>query len=389
MKKTLTIVAIILALLIALPVINFIRWTFQAKKPIGLVIVDKTVPTLDRTKHKSFNWIMTNNRYVKKEKKSSYSFRKDYYGFYPMKPLKDKQWNNVRYNMEEAIQILPANNDAVYITDTYGVMTSDWYPTFSPPRRTRKLEGALNGNDNYLIQEMKNKNKLVILEYNTFDWPTGEYESFRLQDRLGIKWSGWTGKYFASLDTAKKRKEDFPLWMTAMYRKQYKQPWTFTKAGIVLVRDKAILVFEEGSMLDKALPSIITDAAYVEKWGIAESVSFDQWFDIIDPGQNAVISKFRLETKPEADSLMAKYGLTSEFPAVTMDSATQKTFYFSGDFCHTNIPYWTSRFMSVEKMKGLLYSKKKPDDLRRFFWVYYKPLIEGIFDDYYTTLKEN
>jgi hypothetical protein len=388
MKKALTIVVIILALLLALPVINFIRWTFQAKKPIGLVIVDKTVPTLDREKHKSFNWIMTNNRYVSKEKKTSYSYRKDYYGFYPMRPLKEKQWNNERYNMEEAIEVLPANNDAVYFTDTYGVFISDWFPTFSPPRRTRKLEGALNGNDNYLIQEMKNKNKLVILEYNTFDWPTGEYESFRLQDRLGLKWSGWTGKYFESLDTTKKAKKEFPLWMTQMYRKQYKQPWTFTKAGVVLLKDKAIIVLEEGSTLTKAIPSIISDSAYVEKWGLAESVSFDQWFDVIDPQENTVISKFRIETTSEADSLLAKYGLKNEFPAVVMDSASHRTFYFSGDFCHTNIPYWTSRFKSVEKMRGFLYSKR-PDDLRRFFWVYYRPLIEGIFDDYYTTLKAN
>ncbi len=267
-----------------------------------------------------------------------------------------------------------------------GCLSATGILTFSPPRRTRKLEGALNGNDNNLIQEMKSKNKLVILEYNTFDWPTGEYESFRLQDRLGIKWSGWTGKYFESLDTAKKRNENFPLWMTAMYRKQYKEPWSFTKPGIVLLKDKAIIVLEEGTMLDKALPSIVSDSAYVEKWGLAESVSFDQWFDIIDPMDNTVISTFRLETTPEADSLLLKYSLTSEFPAVVMDSATQRTFYFSGDFCHTNIPYWTARFKSVEKMKGFLYSKK-PDDLRRFFWVYYKPLIEGIFGDYYTTLK--
>ncbi len=128
MKKTLTIVVIILAVLLALPVINLLRWTFQAKKPIGIVIVDKTVPTLDREKHKSFNWIMTNNRYVKKENNSSYSYRKDYFGFYPMRPLKEKQWNNVRYNMEEAIRVLPEDNDAVYFTDTYGVFISDWYP---------------------------------------------------------------------------------------------------------------------------------------------------------------------------------------------------------------------------------------------------------------------
>jgi hypothetical protein len=41
--------------------------------------------------------------------------------------------------------------------------------------------------------------------------------------------------------------------------------------------------------------------------------------------------------------------------------------------------------VGVDKMKGLLYSKK-PDDTRRFFWLYYKPLIEGIFGDYYDTM---
>jgi hypothetical protein len=384
MKKALQIVAIILAVLLALPVINLLRWTFQAKKPIGIVVVDKTVPTLDREKHKSFNWIMTNNRYVKTENKSSYSYRKDYYGFYPMRPLKLKLWDNKRYDMTEAIKVLPESKDAVYFTDTRGVSFSDWYSTISPPRRPRQLVGALNGNDNYLIQEMKNKNKLILLEYNVFDYPTGEYESARLQDRLGIKWSGWTGKYFASLDTAT---AGFPMWMTGMYKKQHKKPWTFNKPGIVLLRDKAILVLEEGSLLNKALPFIITDSTYVAKWGLAESVAFDQWFDIIDPMQNTVISKFRIGTNPMADSLLADYGLTNEFPAAIMDPVAQRTFYFSGDFCNVNIPYWTSRFMGVDKMKGLLYSPKKEDDVRRFFWLYYKPLIEGIFGDYYTSLS--
>ena len=59
MKKPLLIVVIILAVIIALPVINLIRWTFQTKKPMDIIIVDKTVPTLERENHKSFNWILT------------------------------------------------------------------------------------------------------------------------------------------------------------------------------------------------------------------------------------------------------------------------------------------------------------------------------------------
>ena len=100
MKKTLLIVAIILAVLIVLPFINLIRWTFQTKKPIDIILVDKTVPTVDREKHKSFDWILTNERFVKKGSKSSYSYRKDYYGFSPKRPLREKLWetNDIRLN---------------------------------------------------------------------------------------------------------------------------------------------------------------------------------------------------------------------------------------------------------------------------------------------------
>lgn len=72
MKKPLLIVVIILAVILVLPIINLIRWTFQVKKPLEIVLLDKTVPSLDREKHKSFNWILTNDRFVKKEKRTSY-----------------------------------------------------------------------------------------------------------------------------------------------------------------------------------------------------------------------------------------------------------------------------------------------------------------------------
>jgi hypothetical protein len=384
MKKPLLIVLIILAVILVLPVINLLRWTFKEKKPMDIIIVDKTVPSLDRENHKSFNWILTNDRFVKKDKKTSFSYRKDYYGFIPTRPVKKRLWDRREYRLAD-LKDLPEKSDAIYITDTYGVFFNEWYQGINKSRRSRKIYGGLNNNDNLLIKEMKDRNKLVVLEYNTFDYPTAEYESYRIQDRLGIKYLGWTGKYFSSLDT---NKVDFPVWMTAMYRKQYKEPWTFSKKGIVLLRDRAIIVLEEGAQLNNSLPDIITGPEYCTKWNLAETVSFDQWFDIIDPMQNNVISKFRIGTTSIGDSLLAEYGLDNEFPAVIQDPAEKKTYYFSGDFAHTNIPCWTSRFVGVEKLKSLLYSSKKPEDPRRFFWLYYKPLIKGIFNDYYNALTQ-
>jgi hypothetical protein len=383
MKKTLLIVVIILAVIIALPVINLIRWSVQPKKPLDIIIVDKTVPTLEREHHKSFNWILTNKRFVKKESNTSYSYKKDYFGFFPQRPLRDHKWDRNDYRLTDLIS-LADKNDAVYFADTYGVFFNDWYRGINKSRKSRKIYGGLNNNDFLLLKEMKDRNKLIIMEYNSFDYPTAQFESVRTQEKLGITFLGWTGKYFSSLDTTIK---DFPIWMTAMYRKEYKKPWTFTKPGVVILKEKDIVVLEEGKQLKNPMPQIITDEASSKKYSVVPSVAFDQWFDIIDPLQNKVISKFKLDTTPIGDSLLINNALQNEFPAVVQDPVIQRTYYFSGDFATYNVPYCTARIKGVEKLKGILFSDK-PDDTRRFFWLYYRPLINGIFNDYYASLSK-
>lgn len=243
MKKTLLIVGIILVVIIALPVINLVRWAFQPKKPMDIILVDKTVVTLERENHKSFNWILNNERFVKKDNNKSYSYKKDYYGFVPLSPMREMKYDKNEYRLAELID-LAKKNDAVYFADTYGVFTNDWYRAYTKSRRSRKIYGGFNGNDNILIKEMKERNKLIIMEYNSFDYPTGEFESVRAQEKLGITFSGWSGKYFSSLDTTS---SDFPIWMTGMYRKEYKKPWKFARPGIVFLRKRISLYWKKGS----------------------------------------------------------------------------------------------------------------------------------------------
>jgi len=383
MKKTLLIVVIIVAVIIALPVINLIRWSLQIKKPLDIIIVDKTVPTLEREHHKPFSWILTNDRYVKKESNTGYSYKKDYYGFFPQRPLRDKKWDRNDYHLADIIN-LANKSDAIYFTDTYGVFFNDWFRGINKSRKSRKIYGGLNNTDFLLLKEMKDRNKLIIMEYNSFDYPTAEFESVRTQEKLGISFSGWTGKYFSSLDTTT---TDFPIWMTAMYRKEYRKPWTFTKPGIVILKEKDIVVLEEGKQLKNPIPRIVTDDASVQKYGVLPSVAFDQWFDIIDPLQNKVISKFKLDTTPLGDTLLVNNSLMNEFPAVVQEPVMQRTYYFSGDFATYDLPFWTARVKGVEKLKGVFFSDK-PDDTRRFFWLYYRPLINTVFNDYYTSLKK-
>lgn len=379
MKKPLLITLIILAVLLLIPAVSFIRWAFQEKKPIDIVILDKTVPTLDRLGHRSFIYVLTNERFVRDTKGGSFSAAKDYYGFVPLRPVREKQFRKKDFRLTELIE-LAENNDALYYTDTYGVFFNDWYQGIKKARRSRKLYGGLNNNDYLLMVEMKRRDKLVIAEYNTFDYPTAGLEKFKAEELLGVNSEGWMGQYYKSLDTVSP--QGVPVWMSALYRKQYREPWAFTNPGVVLLKENSIIVLEEGKHLTSAMPMIVTSEANAVRFNVPQSVTFINCFDIIDPGQNNVISEFILNTTPEGDTLLAANDLTSVFPAVTQEPLVQRTYYFSGDFANNDIPFWTARFKNIQKgARALLYSDN-PNDPDRFFWLYYKPLLTSIFTEY-------
>jgi len=379
MKKPLLITIIILVVLLALPAVNFIRWAFQEKKPMDIVILDKTVPTFDRLGHRSLVYVLTNDRFVRKEKGGSFSAAKDYYGFVPLRPEREKQFRKRDFRLTELIE-LAENNDALYYADTYGVFFNDWYQGIKKARKSRRLYGGLNNNDYLLMSEMKNRDKLVILEYNTFDFPTASLEKFKTEELLGISSTGWMGQYYHTLDTVSAH--GVPGWMPALYRKQYLEPWTFTSPGVVLLKENSIIVLEEGKHLATALPLITTSETAAARLSVAPAVTFVNSFDVINPGQNDVISYFNLRTTPAGDTLLAVNDLQAAFPAVVQESGNGNTYYFSGDFSNNKIPFWTSRFKGMDKMNRLLYTDD-PEDSERFFWLYYKPLIKGLFNEYY------
>lgn len=171
-----------------------------------------------------------------------------------------------------------------------------------------------------------------------------------------------------------------------MYRKQYNKPWNFKDAGIVLLSEKNIVVLENGTDLKDPIPYIVTDEENCRKFGVSQSVAFNNWFDIIEPLNNNVISNFHIETTQAGDTALSAVMLSNVFPAVIQEPVEKRTYYFSGDFATNNVSFCTSRIKNFGNLKGLLFSDK-PGDTRRFFWLYYKPLINSIFTDYYTSLQ--
>ena len=83
MTKKFLIPIIIVGIIILILLGSWLMWYFKAERSLNVYILDKTVPTMERTEHKSFNWVLNHNRYVKPNG-DLYNVDKDYYGFFPL-----------------------------------------------------------------------------------------------------------------------------------------------------------------------------------------------------------------------------------------------------------------------------------------------------------------
>lgn len=382
MKKPLIITVIVLIIVLILPAAGFFGWFFKEKKPMNIVILDKTVHSLDRDNHRSLTWVLANSRFVKKDNNRKYLLRKDYYGFFPIKPLRSKQFRRNDFRLAELID-LAENNDMLYYADTYGVFFNDWYQGINRSRRSRKLYGGLNNNDYLLLAEMKKREKLVILEYNTFGYPTDPYERYRVEEQFGIQSTGWTGEYYASLDSI-----NVPSWLVALYTKKNRERWDFKNPGIVLLKgENDIIVLEEGKHLTNAMPFVITPDEIATDFRLAPKVAYKGPFDVVDEMDNRVISNFTLSTTPEGMDILDKHFLTNTFPAVISGMDNANYIYMCGDFATGKINPVTACFGSLNILTKFLYNEDE-NDPNRFFWLYYKPLLSGILNDYYETIDK-
>lgn len=376
---------IFLLILSILPAYSLFKWMTQPKKKLDILILDKTVPTLAREKHRSFNWILTHDKVVKSDN-HRYAYNKDYYGFFPLKPLRSKKYDTKRIRLTE-ILTLADSIDMAYYTDTYGVYFNDWYQGISKARRSRMIYGGLNNNDRLLLKEMKDRKKMIIGEHNILAYPTSQLDRANTEEVFDLKWTEWLGSYFPTLDTIKN--PEFPKWIIQMYRQQYNHSWDFKNAGIVFVNyNDRVVVLENGTHLDFEIPYIYTGKYGQEKFDLPYQIRFPYWFEVLEPGKNRVVSMFKIHTNELGDSLMDAHFLPTEFPAVLESTTDAPHYYFAGDFSSNPEHMRSSYFYNVEKINQAL----KPPLLSKrsdFFWNFYYPLMSHILDQYYYVVKES
>lgn len=344
--------------------------------------MDKTVLTTYVPEHRAFDWVLSHQKYLKPDG-DFYSPQRDYFGFFPLKN-DSFRINDLSKLTERQIDSLSNSFDMTYFTDTYGIYYNDWYYKRDQTEHSEKVYGGLDKNDVLFLKKMKEKKKLILAEFNFFAAPTSATERIEAENLLGLKWSGWTGRYFEQLDTLKN--PELPKWVVRLYKEQHQNKWPFTKPGIVFVHsDETIAILEKKTDLKHEVPHVKSFNYGVKKFNIPKEIRYPYWFDITlsTDTNNRVLSYFELFTNERGDSILQHHNIPKIFPAVFENIKESPYYYFCGDFTDSPIHKTFDKLIGIQYFKMFVLNEYDLNDRTPFFWRYYLPMTTKILDDYF------
>jgi hypothetical protein len=380
MKRKL--INIVLFGFILLPLILWLLWIVKPSYKANVLVVDKTVLTKYGLEHRAFDWVLQHRKYFKPNG-DSYSPEHDYLGFFPLEndsfSIKD-----LSRLTEQQIDSLSSSADMTYFTDTYGIYDNEWYRKKDIGEHSGKVYGGLDKNDVLFLKKMKEKKKLILTEFNFFATPTSITERVEVENLLGLRWSGWTGRYFEQLDTIKN--PELPKWIIRLYKNQHKNKWPFTKPGIVFVHsDETIAILEKETDLSYEVPIVKSFNYGIKKFNIPKEIRYPYWFDITlsTDTNNRVLSYYELSPNESGDSILHHHNIPKIFPAAFENIKDSPYYYFCGDFTDSPIHRTFDELIGMEYLKMFVLNESDLNDRTPFFWRYYLPLTTKILDDYF------
>jgi len=376
-----------LVILFTLPVWMRAAWYLEGKKELKVVTVDKTTTTDDGIEHRSFNWVLYHEKYCKADR-SLYSISKDYYGFFPGSDGHYKIKGLENFSNEQ-LQKLADHSDMTYYTDTYGVYKKEWYGKIYRGDVSQYIYGGMSVQDLKYLLLMKAQHKLIMAEYNDIATPTSKDIRSKFEDAFGVRWTGWVGRYFGSLDTTQNK--EIPVWLLRDYKAQHNNKWSFKNSGIVFVHESGrIEILENKRDLKEEVPYILTNERNQDRFRVPQKIKYSYWFDVmLTSHANNVVSVYQIKTNTRGDSILNSINIPNPFPAVIEHyDKDYKFYYFCGDFCDNPVDMLFTEFVGITNFRGLFYSANNVAERESFFWLYYEPMVSTILDEYYSSLNK-
>jgi hypothetical protein len=368
----------IFLLLIGLPLLSFLIWCILPSNPLEVLVVDKTVKDNSYQEHAGLFWTLNHLKY-KKSDSEPYKIEEDYLGFFPNGASDFGKSKDLIGQSEEAIGVLAGKQDLIYLADTYGVYEGD-FSDGQEGQLSKKIYGGLDYSDLQLIRMAKNEGKVIIAEYNSIASPTPKAIRTEFENLMGIKWTGWIGRYFDELDTL--ANGDIPKWMIRQYIVQHEN-WNLTGPGLIFIKDSGeIEAFLYMRDYQNKIPLVRTQKVNKHGFKLPEVVPYPDWFDVVLIERDyQVISYYDINPTTDGLQRLRSLGLPRFFPAAVVRNFEKGSqYYFAGDFSDFSGEFGASQFFGLPALWRALYVASDYTDRQSFFWNYYYPLITQVLD---------
>jgi hypothetical protein len=366
-KTGLAVLAVLMVVVVF--TVPFFIWTRQPIRELKVVIVDKTVPDATRREHAGLTWLLQ-HRKIRKPGGADYATDKDYYGFFP---LPDHQWE------AREPSIAASSPEFIYLADTYGVYTEEFYGQ-AIGNRTAMIYGGLRPEEVKDLQAALPGCLTLVGEFNSFADPTYGESRQACMDWFGLTWKGWIGRFFKDLD----RQREVPPWAVRNYERQTGQEWLFDGPGFLFVNeDDQVEVLEEGIDVVKGRGLRFKGLPNGRQWlDLPEDARYDYWFDMVKPKPGTeVLAEYELPLLPPGEKKLKAIGFGAHLPAVLVSQmGSTRSFYFAGDF----VDAWP--VPNFHRVAGLApfrrtFSREEPGDAQSFYWRVYVPMMSRVLED--------
>ncbi|MEN2282003.1 hypothetical protein AAGF08_07670 [Algoriphagus sp. SE2] len=374
----------IVLILVLVPLLSYSVWLVVPKKNLNIIVIDKTVLGPGLLEHSSFFWVLEHLKFTK-ESKDFYDKKTDYLGYYPAGEKSEPEIKDLSKLTNEKVKEMVEKNDLIFIADAYGVMASSNDLADRNSLRPRIIYGGLDTKDIELLREAKSQEKTIIAEFNTMASPTTKENRTEFENLMGIKWTGWIGRYFDELDTLVN--DEIPVWLRNQYKEQHEGNWMTPGPGLIFIHEDGVvegMKFEE-DYLNK-IPLIRSQKRNPLAENLPDIVPYPDWFDVVLIERDyQVISYY--DINPTADGLekLRSLGLPRFFPAaVAKPNGIGNLYYFAGDFSDLRSDLGSSRFSGLPFLWKGLHLVTDYTDRESFFWNYYYPLTSKILERAYS-----
>lgn len=372
---------LIFLILIGIPLLSYGIWVLMPKKNLEILIVNKTVPNYSYREHAGLFWTLNHEKY-QNASGNFYDKAKDYLGFFPSGNSDFGSVKDWQGKSEVEIKKQVEGLDLVFLADTYGVYESDFEKS-EDFRPEKKIYGGLDASDISLIKNAKDQGKTLVAEFNAMATPTSKTKRTEFENLLGIKWTGWVGRYFDELDTA--INTDTPSWLVTQYQDQ-KGSWDFSGPGLVFVKESGeIEVFSYGEDFQNAIPLIRSPRINKHGFELPQVIPYPDWFDVVMIERDyQVVSYYDINPTNEGVKRLRSMGLPRFFPATVFREVNEgRQYYFAGDFSDMENRLGSPKFAGLPFLWRGLYVVADHTNRQGFFWNYYLPLMTQILDEVY------